>query len=59
MELVRVKLETLLELISLREREIPDPSTTKPRGPMDNLNSMKKMMNETIQYLAHIIVKSR
>lgn len=58
MELVRVKLETLLELITLRETDLarsPPPPLSGPPG----TGSLSKMLSETTQLLAFLTVRSR
>jgi hypothetical protein len=58
MQLVRVKIETLLELTALRQTENP-LITSLPHPIYPPCKTLLKILNETVQLLAHLTVKSR
>lgn len=62
MELVRVKLATLLELIALSQKELAAELKLAPTGKQQGTeasSSLRKLISETIQYLAFTITNSR
>ena len=58
MQLVRVKLETLLELTALKQTEHP-LITPLPHSIHPPSKTLLNILNETVQLLAHLTIKSR
>jgi hypothetical protein len=58
MQLVRVKIETLLELTALRQTENP-LITPLPHPIYPPCKTLLNMLNESVQLLAHLTIKSR
>lgn len=62
MELVRVKLGTLLQLIALSQKELAAElriASSSSQQPSQASGTLKKLLSETIQYLAFTISSSR
>jgi hypothetical protein len=62
MDLIREKLKTLLALIILKEQEFDIESRMYPKASrelLDASNSLKKQINEIIQYIASAMNKSK
>lgn len=62
MELVRVKLGTLLQLIALSQKELAAElrlTPTNSQQPLHASGALKKLLSETIQYLAFTLSSSR
>ena len=62
MELVRVKLGTLLQLVALGQKELaadPRLAPTSKHQPSQASPALRKLLSETIQYLAFTISSAR